>query len=573
MRVPVAVPPMIVFGILSGLVVSPATGPGEVRAQTEEGGLAIYGTVRVAGSREPVPGAHVTLLSGLVFRPDEVATVDADANGQFAFTNLSKGVYTFQTVHPSNPEGFREIRRSFELAAGEFPSTLKLWLEPMATIFGRVMDTDGDPVTGACVSVVQERRVMGVPMFEGGTGCENVEGSDYEMSRPAGEYLLRATPGRNAIGPFVTQFYPGVLRSAQAAPILLRAGARIPVDIRLADAESFRIRFQLALPERLPGEEELLSASIERGEPVLQALLGPVGGDGIALPPQLPLQYLGDDTWQTPPVPKGEYDLLLRYPALNGCMGTGGPGANPCYPALDPIGIYRVVVVDRDADLEILSPAPRVSMPGRIVFRSRDGSPSGELRIIPALRFTGVFALSNRSAEVTDDETFLVDSLVPGTPFLLAIDPEDLPAGSYVASATSGNQDVLRNGLYVDAGPTSPIEIVVSDDGGEIAGVVRGRDDSPLPEALVLLIPSSQRRGPASRFPVVAANQFGAYELTRIPPGQYRLLAVDPAGLTLDFPDYEDADFLRDYEFRGQLITVDPGARMTINAEAIPIYE
>jgi hypothetical protein len=34
-----------------------------------------------------------------------------------------------------------------------------------------------------------------------------------------------------------------------------------------------------------------------------------------------------------------------------------------------------------------------------------------------------------------------------------------------------------------------------------------------------------------------------------------------------------DPDFLRQYELRGELITVDPGARLTINPEAIPLVE
>jgi hypothetical protein len=57
----------------------------------------------------------------------------------------------------------------------------------------------------------------------------------------------------------------------------------------------------------------------------------------------------------------------------------------------------------------------------------------------------------------------------------------------------------------------------------------------------------------------------------RVAPGDYRLLVVDTAGLPE--PEWESPDFLRQYELRGERITVDPGARLTINPEAILLVD
>jgi hypothetical protein len=51
------------------------------------------------------------------------------------------------------------------------------------------------------------------------------------------------------------------------------------------------------------------------------------------------------------------------------------------------------------------------------------------------------------------------------------------------------------------------------------------------------------------------------------------MLAFDPAGRSDLVPYWESPDFLRQYELRGELITVDPGARLTISPEAIPLVE
>jgi hypothetical protein len=51
------------------------------------------------------------------------------------------------------------------------------------------------------------------------------------------------------------------------------------------------------------------------------------------------------------------------------------------------------------------------------------------------------------------------------------------------------------------------------------------------------------------------------------------LLALDLLGRRLAGVYWQSPDFLRQYEFRGELITVDPGARLTINPEAIPLVD
>jgi hypothetical protein len=75
------------------------------------------------------------------------------------------------------------------------------------------------------------------------------------------------------------------------------------------------------------------------------------------------------------------------------------------------------------------------------------------------------------------------------------------------------------------------------------------------------------------RFPTAVADASGVYRLTRIPPGEYRMLALYVAGRPSYSRYWESPDFLRQYELRGERITVDPGARLTINPEAILVVD
>jgi hypothetical protein len=114
-----------------------------------------------------------------------------------------------------------------------------------------------------------------------------------------------------------------------------------------------------------------------------------------------------------------------------------------------------------------------------------------------------------------------------------------------------------------------PLEVVLANDGARIEGVVRAADGRLVPEARIILTPPGGGRDPLLRFHTVVADGAGVFSFETVPPGVYRLLALDTFGNWDSSPFWTSPDFLRQYELRGELITVDPGARLTINPEAI----
>jgi hypothetical protein len=168
---------------------------------------------------------------------------------------------------------------------------------------------------------------------------------------------------------------------------------------------------------------------------------------------------------------------------------------------------------------------------------------------------------------VDTDGSFIVQAMHPGL-FHFFVDQENMPEGWYVSSVTSGGRDVLRDGLEVTGAILNPIEITVANDGAEIQGVARDGDGALVPDARIVLIPPVNRRGAFASFPVAVADQSGTFVLEDVPPGEYRVLALEVPGGRESDPSWDAPEFLREFELRGQLLTVDPGAQLTLSPQA-----
>jgi hypothetical protein len=134
-----------------------------------------------------------------------------------------------------------------------------------------------------------------------------------------------------------------------------------------------------------------------------------------------------------------------------------------------------------------------------------------------------------------------------------------LPREAYVKSARAGETDVLADGLTVTGAGTIDIAIAVAFDGGAVQGVVRDKNQQPVPGATILLAPEGRSR--ADLFKSTTSDQNGHYEFAVIAPGNYKLFAwedVEPEA-------WEDSDFLKDYEKLGEKVVLEPGARASVD--------
>jgi hypothetical protein len=113
------------------------------------------------------------------------------------------------------------------------------------------------------------------------------------------------------------------------------------------------------------------------------------------------------------------------------------------------------------------------------------------------------------------------------------------PQGWSLQSVTSKGVDVTQQPLEIGSSDINDIVITFSDKATEITGAVTGRDGSIPKTAVVVIFPSDEplahdygvnmRRVVAAR-----ATTNGRYTLRNLPPGDYRVIAIDDVSITSD---------------------------------------
>jgi hypothetical protein len=102
-------------------------------------------------------------------------------------------------------------------------------------------------------------------------------------------------------------------------------------------------------------------------------------------------------------------------------------------------------------------------------------------------------------------------------------------------------------------------------EGGRVEGVVRNAKDEPVANSMVALIPSQNRRGNLLLVKSYSSDQEGRFSLRGVAPGEYTLLAWEDAEANAT----RNAEFLKEFETRGVLLTVREGVTSTATARVI----
>jgi hypothetical protein len=492
--------------------------------------------------------------------PAEVASTDrpenqeqrvTDAEGRFAFGDLAPRRYLIGPFRPDDPEMQFWRGRTVDLGQALVPPDLELWFEPLSAVSGRVLDADGAAVEGAVVLPMAVAWRSGFrelyQVFQPDRQVTD-PGGQFRLSVPSGRYYLHVLPETGAA--FFPQFYLRARTPEDAAPVVVARGSEVGgLDVTLVEVESRPVRF--SVPPNEDVDDRLTAWLLPRGRGLVRQLPYPIELTRT------------EDGWLLPPLPSGGYDLLLK-------RRPQPPG---------PVYARRAFELDAEVDPEAgpldlgaIPPSPAVRLTGRVraISAAVSSRPPGSTEFFS---FEDVEFGRAQTLDVDHDESggsFSLD-LYPGL-FRFRVVGR-LPAGWRVATVTSGSRDLLRDGLAVGGGPVGPIEVVVTDDGGRIEGVVRDSTGRLVPDARVLLIPPGTNRGPMTEFPTVAADLTGRYALSDVAPGQYRILALDVEGRGDEIPYWLDPEFLRRYELRGSPIRVDPGARMVNDPEVIPMVD
>jgi hypothetical protein len=510
---------------------------------------AVTGIVIQEPSGAPLGKVLVSLSStseGIIFdgnwrqRSNALAAL-TELDGHFRIDAIPSGEYRVEL----NRNGFvpqrrRSSRRSSTLisvSSGQTTSDLRLAMQPACAITGKVVDEDGDAISG--VSIMAKSRRSGSVY---GSGVSDDLGEFRIAGLRKREYVLLARsqlilPSNGASGQraYLPTYYPGTMDINEAAPVDMRPGDEAKLALVLISSRVFRARGTVSgLPLAAGRENSDARAS------GFSLSLQPAGNTASEMQSTAIQQ---DGTFEIAGLLPGSYRVTMQ--------GQGASGWESV--SLQP----RIEIQNSDADGLELAPVPNGEVRGHfsvegtektdwsqfsILLKSvRDENSSGMLFSETAK--DGSFAIKNIAP---DDYEVIVNTT---TPSLFDYIVKDLRLDGKIDADWT---------LHVTSG-IHTIEVLLNAHGANIQGTLLDESKQPLPDAQVICIPEASDRKRLADYHQVTTDQRGRFNIQGLTAGEYMVFGLD------DYvDDITSPEFLEQHNTSGLAVKVDEGQHKEI---------
>jgi hypothetical protein len=172
-----------------------------------------------------------------------------------------------------------------------------------------------------------------------------------------------------------------------------------------------------------------------------------------------------------------------------------------------------------------------------------------------------IFGIGMNGGQVQDDGTFKIKVQLPDR-YRLNIGP--MPEGAYVKSIRFGETDCSNGVIDLSKGVTGgELTITIAGNGAQIDGNVSDPKDQPATSASVVLIP--EQRDNHMMYELANTDQNGHFTIKGVMPGKYKLFAFD----RVEYGQDEDADFLKQFEEKGEAVEVNAGDKTSKDLKLI----
>ena len=531
-------------GAGSGQVVHPAL-PSENQTNV------IHGTVVNAVTQEPIGRA-------LVRSTDNRYAALTDGKGHFEFTLPESAMAgNFLTLMAQRPGFIDDPNGPAQLMASP-GSALRIPLIPEALIKGRVTIAASEPARGINLELLIRRVQDGMPRWMPQASVITNSNGEFRFAElPAGAYKLLThewmdndplsnLPGTQTFG-FPPVYYPNGSDFSAAVPIPINAGQTLQADMSLVRQPYY--------PVRVP----VVNAGENRG---FNITVSPQGQHG----PGYALGFNQANHAIEGSLPAGKY---LVEAASFGPISTSGSvhltvggGATE--------GPTMVLAPDNSIPVDVkeefsndASPRSGTWNNGR-TFPNRGPRLDVYMNAEPVDDFVPRGAGSIRQPTGPEDESLVLQNLAPGR-YWLRIGA----ARGYVASATMGGTDLLREPLVVVPGSSTPIDITLRDDSAKLDGTLanfapkQGLPGLSSSVGFVECIPLPDSHGQFLEIPI---SPDGTFDVMNVTPGAYRVIAFSKP--ERDIP-YRDLEAMKAYEAKGQVVNLAPGQKVTVQLQQI----
>jgi hypothetical protein len=537
------------------------------------GRSAISGTVVDAASGDAVRKAVVTATWHGT--PRAWASVRTDGSGKFLFEGLPAGKYDLRAVKQGlgtaiyGANSVRELGDVITLGDGETRENIKLRFLRSATIVGRVVDQDGDPVVGANVHLLRPGRNLGERILNNYQAASTNDRGEYKITGvDPGEYYLRCNPlgprqmglaVRDAIA--VPQYFGGARDSKDAAPLMVRGGDSLTgVDFHLAAERP------ATLTGRVTGVPQLDSPPVE---PVIE-------GRGGLVTNGRRIRRGGGEAINISLIPADDNQVGW------GNSGAGAQGPDYRFEMNETVpGRYRIEATIRAKDK---------SYSASQMIDVREGVNDVVLALVPAVEVKGHLTLEGPgpqrvetftitlakpglgprggmfSAPVKKDGGFAIENVPPGE-WLLNINPNQGPL--FEKSVRLGDKDVLMKPIEILPASDAPLNIVLSSNTATVTGEIDA-GGAEGKRAGILLEPVGKLHTFSRFYYSVTADENGKFKVNGVAPGKYRVFALEQIA-TGTFRNVESADLLEaGVKEMAEDLEVAEGAKVESHPKLIP---
>jgi hypothetical protein len=505
----------------------------------------LRGTVVNSVTGEAIRGALVQIYfngqSSMLTGPDGKFQFDGLPAGQSPITVRKPGFFV--------EEDLQQSERSPRWATtGPNSSPMALKLIPEGVIYGRIAEEDGEPIEGLPVALLAQRLQNGRKTWEQRPGAVTDEDGNFRIAElQPGNYFLSAGPSRNPVTfpaklsqpgaqgiPLV--YYPVGSELADAAPVSISPGKKAEINLTLSPQPFYRVSGTIS--GYAAGQSMNLQLRNSAGTPLAYNFRFDSASGSFRI------------LW----VPAGAYTLQAYAPDGHGHSLTA---AVPLTVNAELSGVHVLLL-------------PTVNIPIRMrVITSRTGGErlGDQENYFPAYvqliaRNGGLFELRYGSQQVGEKgaSSLELQNIAPGT-----YGVEVNPSGPlYVQSAMSGTTNLLDSDLFVAPGASpQPIEITLRDDVASINGNVSLGNQTL---SATILAFSEHASAPPRIQPT---NPGGAFQLSFLPPGAYKILAVDHP----DQLEYANPEVLKKYLLKAREVTLSPDQSAKIDLELVKVGE
>jgi hypothetical protein len=490
---------------------------GAAWAQTPTG--TVSGSVANLLAGSPVRKAQVILLGDQNPNHYEALT---DTDGKYSIAGVAPGRYRLSVQR----QGFLSVAygasgpnrpgKTVVIGAGEIKKDLNFAIEPPGVITGHVYDEEGEPLSVQVGIWRQTWRNGHRSLDQAGGVMANDEGEYRVFGLSAGTYvvntLLSAPRNVLANGTVINSrdvypmtFYPGADDFASATSLRLGPGGEAGgIDFHLR--KTIAVNVKGAVVAQNPGQQFVVTISRRDG---LNAMRNSSTGAEFLMQKIVP----------------GAYTLTAT-----------STGAEPHYS-----GSLNIDVGTLDMD-DVRIQAGLAKMISGAVRWDIEGHVKAELtvslsRVMPAGIEQGARLTTNANGE------FQWKDVRPGT---WLVDVMPLSGGMY-----------LKSPREIEVGPdfAGPLEIVVSAQGAQLSGKVQVSEGKPVEAATVLVLTEGKQPRVAG---YAISDMAGAYKVTGIPPGKYRLIAVED----IETLSWQDPAVAAGFEGKGVAVELASSARV-----------